>query len=272
MMDPFVHVHKGTVLQESLPGLSDTLVVLTPTDLQKKLLERISENVFEKVHLVSLISAHPSQVAEREVFSDHKSMLEELKMSPETGVKTQFVFELFRLSKARDERVLIFSEYNDPLNFLMKQLVSHFSWEGAKQVFEAKVLLASTKACCEGINLVRASRVVLLDVSWNPSVERQAISHPYRLGQKKFCYVYHLIMSGTMEIEKYHRQTKKDRLSELVFSSLDGHKYDTFEISNDKILEAMVNHKKLNSIFEKVLHQLKESNVFENFSFVSLGN
>ncbi|KAI5678450.1 hypothetical protein M9H77_09400 [Catharanthus roseus] len=295
MMDPFVHVHKGTILQESLPGLSDTLVVLTPTDLQKKLLERISENVFEKVHLVSLISAHPSLVAEHEAFSDHKSMLEELKISPEAGVKTQFVIELVRLSKARGEKVLIFSEYIDPLNFLMKQLASHFSWEEGKQVLymdgkldekqrqvvihslnadnsKAKVLLASTKACCEGINLVGASRVVLLDVVWNPSVERQAISHAYRLGQKKFVYVYHLVMSGTMEIEKYQRQTKKDRISELVFSSPDGQKYDMSEISNDKILEAMVSHKKLNSIFEKVLHQPKEYNLFENFSFASLGN
>ncbi|KAI5678446.1 hypothetical protein M9H77_09396 [Catharanthus roseus] len=208
MMDPFVHVHKGTMLQESLPGLSDTLVVLTPTDLQKKLLERISENVFEKVHLVSLISTHPSLVAEHEVFSDHKSMLEELKISPEAGVKTQFVIELVRLSKAWGEKVLIFSEYIDPLNFLMKQLASHFSWEEGKEVLymdakldekkrqvvihslnadnsEAKALLASTKACFEGINQVGTSRVVLLDVVWNPSVERQAISRAYRLGQKK---------------------------------------------------------------------------------------
>ncbi|KAI5669496.1 hypothetical protein M9H77_19349 [Catharanthus roseus] len=295
MMDPFVHVHKGTILQESLLGLRDTLVVLNPTDLQKKLLQRIPNNVFEKVHLVSLISAHPSLVAEREEFSDHRSILEQVKMSPEAGVKTQFVIEIVRLSNARGEKVLIFSEYIDPLNFLMKQLTSHFSWEEGEQVLymdgqldekqrqvvihslntpnsEAKVLLASTKACCEGINLVGASRVVLLDVVWNPSVERQAISRAYRLGQKKFVYVYHLIMSGTMEIEKYQMQTKKDRLSELVFSSPAGHNYCKSEISDDKILEAMVNHKKLHHIFEKVLHQPKESNVFENFSFVSFGN
>ncbi|KAI5678433.1 hypothetical protein M9H77_09383 [Catharanthus roseus] len=140
---------------------------------------------------------------------------------------------MYLKSKARDEKVLIFSEYIDPLNFLMKQLASYFSWEEGKQVLymdgkldekqcqvvihslnadntEAKVLLASTKAYCEGINLVGASRVVLLDVVWNPSVERQAISRAYRLGQKKFVYVYHLIMSVTVEIEKYQRQTKKD--------------------------------------------------------------
>lgn len=294
IMDPFVHVHKGAILQESLPGLSDKLVILTPTDLQKKLLEMISDNVFEKVRLVSLISTQPSLVAEQEKFSDHKSILEELKISPEAGVKTKFVIELVRLCSAQGEKVLIFSEYIDPLNFLKKQLTSHFSWEEGMQVLyldrkldekqhrvvihsfndhnsEAKVLLASTKAYFEGINLVGASRVVLLDVVWNPSVERQAINRAYRLGQKKFVHVYHLLMSGTMEVEKYQRQSKKDKISELVFSSPYERKYEKSKISYDNILEAMVNHRELHHIFEKVLHQPNESNVFENFSFVSFG-
>lgn len=84
-------------------------------------------------------------------------------------------------------------------------------------VSEAKVPLASANCCSEGINLVGASRVVLLDVFWNPSVERQAISRAYRLGQKKDVYTYHLIRSGTNEEDKYCRQVEKDRLSELVF-------------------------------------------------------
>ncbi|KAI5656537.1 hypothetical protein M9H77_25330 [Catharanthus roseus] len=283
IMDPFVHVHKGAILQESLPGLSDKLVILTPTDLQKKLLEMISDNVFEKVRLVSLISTQPSLVAEQEKFSDHKSILEELKISPEAGVKTKFVIELVRLCSAQGEKVLIFSEYIDPLNFLKKQLTSHFSWEEGMQVLyldrkldekqhrvvihsfndhnsEAKVLLASTKAYFEGINLVGASRVVLLDVVWNPSVERQAINRAYRLGQKKFVHVYHLLMSGTMEVEKYQRQSKKDKISELVFSSPYERKYEKSKISYDNILEAMVNHRELHHIFEKVLHQPNESN------------
>ncbi|KAI5678442.1 hypothetical protein M9H77_09392 [Catharanthus roseus] len=110
MMDPFMHVHKGTILHESLLGLSDTLVVLTAIDFEKKLLVRIFENIFEMVYLVSLICAHPSPIAEHEVFSDHKSMLEELKISPEAGVKTQFVIELIQLSKVRGEKVLIFNQ------------------------------------------------------------------------------------------------------------------------------------------------------------------
>lgn len=309
MMAPFVHVHKGNVLEERLPGLRDTLVVLNPSELQKLLVHQILGNVqekyqkanrnfFEKVHLVSLVSVHPSLVSKYEEFSDKKSILEEAGMNPELGVKTQFVIEIVRLSNARNEKVLVFSEYIDPLNFLMKQLTSYFSWEDGKQVLymdgklgdkqrqlvisslnahnsEAKVLLASVKACSEGISLVGASRVVLLDVVWNPSFQRQAICRAYRLGQKKIVYIYHLIMSGTkLEIDKYLKQAKKDRLSEQLFPSSEGggHNHEAKLSGDDDVLDAMVHHKKLGHIFENILPQSKESNVFENFDFVSSAN
>lgn len=301
MMDPFVHVHKGNILQESLPGLRDTLILLNPTEIQKKLLPKIPDNnnnIFEKGYLVSLVSVHPYLVSQHEEFSDQRSMLEQLEMSPEAGVKTQFVIEMVRLSNARDEKVLIFSEFIEPLNFLMKNLTCYFSWEEGKEVLymdgkledkqrqsvinsfnahnsKAKVLLASTKACSEGISLVGASRVVLLDVVWNPSVERQAISRAYRLGQKKFVYIYRLVMSGTVEIEKFQRQAKKDRISELVFCSpfdhLNGEDHKKSKLAkknmsgdgdgDDEVLDAIVYHKNLSHIFEEILPQAKQSNV-----------
>ncbi|CDP18402.1 unnamed protein product [Coffea canephora] len=135
---------------------------------------------------------------------------------------------------------------------------------------KVKVLFASTKACSEGINLSGASRVVLLDVVWNPAVERQAISRACRLGQKKSVYVYHLITSGTLEVEKYAQQTNKDRLSDLVFSSQDRkrNKSRISSVFKDKILEGMLDNKMLNDIFENVIHQPKESNAFSNFNYV----
>jgi DNA repair and recombination RAD54-like protein len=72
-------------------------------------------------------------------------------------------------------------------------------------------VLASIKACSERINLVGAFKVVLLNVVWNPSVERQDIyiyisrSDIY-VGQEKVVYICHLIATGTNEGEKYYRQ------------------------------------------------------------------
>ncbi|GKE92795.1 SNF2 domain-containing protein CLASSY 3-like protein [Tanacetum coccineum] len=84
---------------------------------------------------------------------------------------------------------------------------------------KAKVLLASTKTCSEGIHLVGASCVVLLDVDWNWAIEKQAINRAYRLGQKKVVHTYHLMVADTTKEEKHDVQVEKGRLAEMVFSS-----------------------------------------------------
>lgn len=301
MINPFVHVHRGTILQESLPGLRDSIVVLKPTCIQKTLVENIqgTTNQLEMGYWVSLISVHPSLLPEcclpqvKDIID--RVTLEKFRSHPDAGVKTKFIMELIRLSEATKEKVLIFSQYIDPLTFIRDMLKSHFHWIDGKEVLymdgkidskqrqssigifnnpksEARVLLASTKACSEGISLIGASRVVLLDVVWNPSVERQAISRAYRIGQTRVVYIYHLIMADSNEGEKYCRQAEKDRLSELVFSSSDkGSKQQkTASTSDDKFLEVMVSHEKFKCVFEKIIHQPKESNLIDTFGLVDL--
>ncbi|XLQ99706.1 hypothetical protein S83_065905 [Arachis hypogaea] len=132
---------------------------------------------------------------------------------------------------------------------------------------QAKILLASTKSSCEGISLVSVSRVVLLNVVWNPSVKRQAIIRAYRLGQKKVVYTYHLITHGTTEYTKYCHQTKKGRLSELVFSARnteqDEPKSSAVEFE-DEILDKMVRHGKLKDLFGDCMVQLKDCDLIDN--------
>ncbi|XVF24407.1 hypothetical protein REPUB_Repub13aG0125200 [Reevesia pubescens] len=302
VIKPFVHVHKGTILQTTLPGLRHSLVVLRPSDLQKKILERIKEtkNALHLDYYVSLISIHPSlllqlldQIDIKETVSSIFSTdeLERIRLKPDEGVKTKFLMELLKLSEALDEKVIIFSQFLKPLNLIKHQLKDFLKWKEDEEILymhgkcdikerqysinvfndptsKARVLLASTKACSEGINLVGGSRVVLLDVTWNPSVERQAICRAYRLGQKKVVYVYHLISSGTMEGFKCSRQAGKDRLSELLFSSSDksdDHHKKSCNILEDKILEEMIQHEKLKPMFENIIDQPKDSELIISF-------
>lgn len=139
---------------------------------------------------------------------------------PQDGVKTKFVFDLLNSLKHTSEKVLIFSQHLSPLEMLEDMFKAIFNWDKNKDVLrldgsmamndreiiienfnssssQAKVLLASTKACGEGINLVGASRVVFLDVLWNPAVIKQAISRAFRLGQKKTVYVYRYVHSDS---------------------------------------------------------------------------
>ncbi|CAH8308235.1 unnamed protein product [Eruca vesicaria subsp. sativa] len=310
VMLPFVHVHKGSILQKSLPGLRECVVVLNPPDLQRKVLESIevthnqkTKNVFETEHKLSLVSVHPSLVSHckltgKEKMTINETLLAQLKkvrLDPNQSVKTRFLMEFIKLCVVIKEKVLVFSQYIDPLKLIMKHLVNWFKWTEGEEVLymhgkleqkqrqtlinefndpksKAKVLLASTKACSEGINLVGASRVILLDVVWNPAVERQAISRAYRIGQKRIVYTYHLVAKGTPEGPKYCKQAQKDRISELVFacsSRPDKGKEKIAEaVTEDKVLDTMVKHLKLGDMFDNLIVQPKEADLVEGFSIL----
>lgn len=138
---------------------------------------------------------------------------------PAVGVKTRFVINLLKQLRHGQEKILIFCQNLDPLLLLEEMLGKQFNWVREREILQIdgkvqaderqsiierfndpngriRVLLASTKACGEGVTLTGASRVVFMDVLWNPAVIRQAIHRAFRIGQKRVVHVYRLVFSG----------------------------------------------------------------------------
>ncbi|KAH9576958.1 hypothetical protein CY35_01G189800 [Sphagnum magellanicum] len=238
---PFVSWHKGEIL-DTLPGISDFTVMLHITPMQRHLLDlsemKNNDNLQKRA---AAIYVHP--VLEPVAETGNRSQ-DDLRLQGDVkvrdGAKLRWVLDLVRLCHAAGEKLLIFSEYLYSLA-LIENMASHqMGWSKGVQILrldgkmhpaerestitrfnsnsESQVLCASVKACGEGISLVGASRVVLLEVSWNPAVARQAISRAFRIGQQRKVVVYRLIAANTHEEHKIHESSiRKDWLARVLF-------------------------------------------------------
>ena len=100
------------------------------------------------------------------------------------------------------KRTKLVAKFNDP--------------EGEEFVF-----LLSSKAGSCGINLIGANRLVLFDPDWNPAADQQALARVWRDGQKKDCFVYRFIATGTIEEKIFQRQSHKQSLSTSVVDGVE---------------------------------------------------
>ncbi|KAJ3092708.1 DNA repair and recombination protein rad54b [Quaeritorhiza haematococci] len=95
------------------------------------------------------------------------------------------------------------------------------------------IFLLSSKAGGVGLNLVGASKLILFDIDWNPSVCQQAMARVWRDGQKRPVSIFRLLTTGTIEERIYQRQITKLGLS--------GQLMDDVQSMNDFSVEELKN-------------------------------
>ncbi|KAM4640602.1 DNA repair and recombination protein RAD54-like [Discoglossus pictus] len=78
------------------------------------------------------------------------------------------------------------------------------------------IFMLSSKAGGCGLNLIGANRLVMFDPDWNPANDEQAMARVWRDGQKKTCFIYRLLSTGTIEEKIFQRQAHKKALSSCV--------------------------------------------------------
>jgi hypothetical protein len=65
-----------------------------------------------------------------------------------------------------------------------------------------------------GLNIIGANRLILLDPSWNPADDQQAMGRVWREGQKKDVYIYRLLTTGKCNRTQLNRGGGRCRLQQ----------------------------------------------------------
>lgn len=68
--------------------------------------------------------------------------------------------------------------------------------------------------------LIQVNLHFTFDIDWNPAADQQALARVWRDGQKKDCFVYRFIATGTIEEKIFQRQSHKQSLSSCVVDSV----------------------------------------------------
>ncbi|CAE6531661.1 unnamed protein product [Rhizoctonia solani] len=148
---------------------------------------------------------------------------------------------LKQLRKSTEEKCILVSHYTSTLNIVeaycrsvhytysrldgstavtkRQQLVDEFNQAKQSKKF---LFLLSAKAGGVGLNLIGASRLILIDSDWNPSHDLQSMARIHRDGQKRPVFIYRLMTTGTIDEKIYQRQVTKLGLSNSLISESSG--------------------------------------------------
>lgn len=93
-------------------------------------------------------------------------------------------------------------------------ILEKFAAEDELAAGASNVLLVSLRAGGVGLNLVSASRAILLDIHWNPQVDNQAQDRVHRHGQTRDVVIKRYIVKGSVEERLLTIQARKQDLAD----------------------------------------------------------
>lgn len=142
-------------------------------------------------------------------------VLDEMKQGRKVLVFSQFLEVLRRFeTMLLDVGVFPYVLTGDTNTFNRQELVDAFNNDSGIAVF-----LISLKAGGIGMNLAKASCVILFDPWWNPAVEKQAFARAHRIGQRHPVDVFKLICENTVEEKVLELENKKQKLASGLVSA-----------------------------------------------------
>lgn len=144
---------------------------------------------------------------------------------------------LANIKQTTDDRVVLISNYTQTIDLFQRLCdMRGYKWVRLDGTMTTKkrdkivqtfndpttnefVFLLSSKAGGCGLNLIGANRLIMFDPDWNPANDGQAMARVWRDGQRKTCFLYRFLATGTIEEKIFQRQTHKRALSNCIVDS-----------------------------------------------------
>ena len=158
-------------------------------------------------------------------------------------------------SPLMDNKLIIFTEHKDTLDYLNKRISTLCGNENAVVVIHGGIprdermaiqnafrhdpgvrYLVATDAAGEGINLQNTNYMINYDLPWNPNRIEQRFGRIHRIGQKEVCHLWNLVAKDTREGQVFTRLLEKLRqqkhdLGDRVFDVL-GELFDSMSLKD----------------------------------------
>ncbi|CEO94925.1 SNF2-related domain containing protein [Plasmodiophora brassicae] len=247
----------GSLLQRFLPKKTELVISIRLSSCQRELWlrflnRRVGLDGVSMHNIATMIADHP-EIARRQATSDPTAPCRDWlsdtvpdSLDITSSGKMVVLMQLILQSKAAGDKIVIFSRWVKALSFIEELIGAYNSsnasrgtiralrFDGSTSMVERQNLIDEFMAssstadcflistlCGEGISLVAANRAVLLEVNWNPSVDFQAASRVFRLGQKKPVFIYRFVMHDMFEEKVFERQLEKVELTNWVLDAAD---------------------------------------------------
>jgi hypothetical protein len=215
-----------------------------------ELAERLDAPEVEGIQRRGLILAFLTRF--KQICNHPSQWLADAAYAPADSGKFRRLAELCEEIAARQEKVLVFTQYREITEPLARhlagvfgraglvlhggtavkrrqELVDDFQREGGPPFF-----VLSLKAGGTGLNLTAASHVIHFDRWWNPAVENQATDRAFRIGQKRNVMVHKFTCRGTLEERIQDLIASKSALAEDVLG--EGGERLLTEMNNSELL------------------------------------
>lgn len=265
----------SSILSGYLTKKTDIILFCPPTELQITLFKFVlnsrkfnallrEDNFNNSLTLITLfkkICNSPSLLFQDKLFNslienEEKSAIDLTTLSKKTASsKVNILIPLLiEINEVGDKTVLI-SNYTQTLDLLetvlQKLNISFLRLDGStpnklrdnlvndfnkQHVLKNSVFLLSAKSGGVGLNLIGASRLILFDNDWNPSIDLQAMARIHRDGQTKPVFIYRIMTTGCIDEKIFQRQLMKNNLSDKFLDNKTDSKLNLFDMNDLKDL------------------------------------